>query len=485
MQGYTGRLCLLKEGTDKMENENLLNETSRDIDFMGDETYYRLRQITKTILKQVKKDNSELAEIIGDRIDEVLEGSELSDKLKRMFRKCMLNTITTTLVQKEDDSAFLFTGDIPAMWLRDSGGQLRVFLNLDDPTGKLYDVIGSVIRQQFRYILNDPYTNAFNFSADGNCWSEIDQSEKKNPLSWERKYELDSLCFPVELAYFYWKKTERTDIFDSEFLAAVKEIVRVCRTEQHHMEKSEYFFIRENGVEQDSVPNNGRGSEVGYTGMIWSAFRPSDDACEYGYLIPANMFAVVIFGYLEEILSAFFVEEETLKNEVTQIRKEVQAGINEFGIIQHPKYGDMYAYEVDGLGHHNCMDDTGVPSLLSLPYIKYCEPSDPIYQNTRRFSLSTDNRYYFEGKAAKGLGSPHTPPGYVWHMGLAIQGLTSVDKEESKELLRLFETTDANTDLTHEGFLADDPNIYTREWFSWSNSIFCEFILKEIGKLKI
>nr|WP_254259837.1 glycoside hydrolase family 125 protein [Listeria fleischmannii] len=113
-----------------MENENLLNETSRDIDFMGDETYYRLRQITKTILKQAKKDNSELAEIIGDRIDEVLEGSELSDKLKRMFRKCMLNTITTTLVQKEDDSAFLFTGDIPAMWLRDSGGQLRVFFKL-------------------------------------------------------------------------------------------------------------------------------------------------------------------------------------------------------------------------------------------------------------------------------------------------------------------------------------------------------------------
>ncbi len=485
MRGFTERQCLLVEGNDKMKKEEVLNETSKDIEFMGDETYFRLRKITNDIVQQAARDNSELAEVIDHVVTQVLENSPLSEKLQRMFRKCMLNTITTTLVQKQDDSAFLFTGDIPAMWLRDSGGQLRVFLNLDDPSGKLYDVIGAVIRQQFRYILIDPYTNAFNFSADGNCWSEIDKSERENPWSWERKYELDSLCFPVELAYFYWKKTKRTDIFDHEFLQAVKELIQVFRIEQHHAEKSAYFFVRDNGIEQDSLPNDGHGREVGYTGMIWSAFRPSDDACEYGYLIPANMFAVVILGYLQEILSALYAEEEELIAEIVAIREEVQAGILKYGIVKHPKYGDIYAYEVDGLGNYNCMDDTGVPSLLSLPYIKYCDTSDDIYQNTRRFSLSTDNRYYFEGSAAKGLGSPHTPEGYVWHMGLAIQGLTSTDAEECKELLQLFETTDAGTDLTHEGFLANDPNIYTREWFSWSNSIFCEFILKESGKLSI
>ena len=39
----------------------------------------------------------------------------------------------------------------------------------------------------------------------------------------------------------------------------------------------------------------------GLHGMTWSGFRPSDDACAYGYLIPSNMFAVVVLGYLAEI----------------------------------------------------------------------------------------------------------------------------------------------------------------------------------------
>ncbi|PZG40774.1 metal-independent alpha-mannosidase [Listeria ivanovii] len=481
MRGCTVHPCLFSEGNGGI----LENNTSLDKEMMGEDTYFRLRRITDEILKEAASDNTELATLIDGTIDRILQQVDLSEKLQRMFRKCMLNTITTTLVQKKDDSAFLFTGDIPAMWLRDSGGQLRVFLNLDDASGKLYDVIGAVIRQQFRYIRLDPYTNAFNFGGNGNCWSEIDQSERSNPWSWERKYELDSLCFPVELAYFYWKQTARVDLFDEGFLAAIKELIRVFRVEQHHEACSEYFFIRNNGIEQDSLPNQGRGTKVGYTGMIWSGFRPSDDACEYGYLLPANMFAVVILGYLEEMVVAFYPKEMELLTAITTMKKEVQEGIDKFGIIDHPKYGKIYAYEVDGLGNSNIMDDTGVPSLLSLPYIKYCDADEAIYQNTRRFSLSKDNRYYFEGTAAKGLGSPHTPPEYVWHMGLAIQGLTSIDDAECQELLRLFETTDAGTELTHEGFLADDPTVYTREWFSWSNSIFCEFILKEIGKWKL
>ncbi|EAE8347648.1 glycoside hydrolase family 125 protein [Listeria monocytogenes] len=481
MQDFTELRYLLSE-----RNGGILgNNTSLDKELMGDDTYLRLQRITAEIVKEAARDNIELATLIDGAIDQILQQGNLSEKLQRMFRKCMLNTITTTLVQKQDDSAFLITGDIPAMWLRDSGGQLRVFLNLDDPSGKLYDVIRAVIRQQFRYVQLDPYTNAFNFAGNGNCWSDIDQSERKNPWSWERKYELDSLCFPVELAYFYWKRTKRVDLFDEDFLAAVKVLIDVFRVEQHHEEESEYFFIRDNGIEQDSLPNQGRGTKVGYTGMIWSGFRPSDDACEYGYLLPANMFAVVILGYLEEIMTAFYPEERVLLTTIAKIKEEVQQGIEKFGIIDHPTYGKIYAYEVDGLGNSNLMDDTGVPSLLSLPYIKYCDTDEAIYQSTRRFSLSKDNQYYFEGAAAKGLGSPHTPPEYVWHMGLAIQGLTSTDQTECQELLCLFETTDAGTNLTHEGFLADDPTIYTRDWFSWSNSIFCEFILKEMGKLKL
>ena len=301
-------------------------------------------------------------------------------------------------------------------------------------------------------------------------------------------FRSDSLCYPIQLAYFYWKVTGDTTIFDTQFNQMVNQIINTFMIEQHHHEKSPYSFRRiadwllfeePARLEFESLNNNGKGAPVGYTGMTWSGFRPSDDACKYGYLVPANMFAVVILGYLEEIYGEFYNNNEQLKV-ITKLKNEINNGIETYGIIDHPDYGKMYAYEVDGLGKTHLMDDANVPSLLSACYLGYCGVNDEVYQNTRRFILSKDNPYFYEGKVAKGVGSPHTPPEYIWHIALAIQGMTTESLEEKQEIMDTFLKSDAGTDLMHEGFHVDNPDNFTRPWFSWANSMFAEFVLNTI-----
>ena len=382
------------------------------------------------------------------------------------FEKCYPNTLETTTELCDDGTAFVFTGDIPAMWLRDSSAQVRHYLPLTKRR-----IIEGLIAKQAECILNDAYANAFNRDASGKCWAE-DETEFKNPLAWERKYETDSLCYPVSLAYLYWKASGSTAHFTENFKSACKRILEVFKTEQHH-ENSKYFFIRENCPPSDTLLCNGKGNPVSYTGMTWSGFRPSDDACRYGYLIPSNMFAVVILGYMEEI----FFNDSEISLAAKGLKKQIDEGIKKYGIYDHPVFGKIYAYETDGFGNYTLMDDANVPSLLSIPYLGYVSADDEIYKNTRKFILSKENPYYYEGKAAKGIGSPHTPERYIWHISLSMQGLTSKDEAEKKYLLDLFENSTAGTGYMHEGFDVDDPYNFTRSWFAWANSIFSEFIL--------
>ena len=360
------------------------------------------------------------------------------------------------------------------MWLRDSSAQVRHYLDAAEKDQALTSLIGGLIRRQMFCINIDPYANAFN--QEGNGHGHQEDKTRQSPWIWERKYEVDSLCYPIQLSYLYWKKCGKTDCFDTSFFTAVHKIMTVWRIEQHH-EASEYSFERVDCVATDTLPSDGHGTPVAYTGMTWSGFRPSDDACTYGYLVPANMFATVVLGYLTEIFREIYHDEASAR-EAEKLRKEIQEGIQSFAIYDHPKYGKIYAYETDGMGNYNLMDDANVPSLLSLPYLDYCTTEDPIYQNTRRFILSKDNPYYFEGKAAKGVGSPHTPHNYIWPISLAMQGLTSTDEEEKALLLDMLETANAGTGFMHESFDAENPEQYTREWFAWANSIFSEFLLK-------
>lgn len=395
-------------------------------------------------------------------------------KVQTLFENCFSNTYETTLKTRDDGSVFVITGDIPAMWLRDSAAQVRPYLILAETDPEIADMIEGVIQSQFNYINHDPYANAFNEEANGQRYHE--DATEMTPLIWERKYEIDSLCYPIQLAYLFWKSTGRTAHFNESFQSAVRSIIETWVVEQYHEEYSSYRFERDNCPPSDTLTRDGRGTPVSYTGMTWSGFRPSDDACQYGYLIPSNMFAVVVLKQLAEIADTVLIDKD-LSNAAVKLAEEIDLGIRTFGIVEHPDYGRMYAYETDGFGNYNLMDDANVPSLLSLPYLGYCSSDDPIYLNTRKFILSTENPYYYEGKAAKGIGSPHTPKSYIWHISLAIQGMTAVSAQEKEEILALFKTTDADTNLMHEGFHVDAPEKFTRPWFSWANSMFSEFLL--------
>lgn len=416
-------------------------------------------------------------------IQDVLEMAEAklshNPKLLHMFKQCFPNTWETTTRILEDGTSFVFTGDIPAMWLRDSSAQVRHYLPFASKDSKLQHVIAGLIKRQLMYIAIDPYANAFN--EDANNRSYADDLTEQNPWVWERKYELDSLCYPLQLSYLYWKSTGDISLFDDGFKHAAQLIIRLWTAEQRHFEQSPYRFTRLSGPRTETLQNNGMGMPVNYTGMTWSGFRPSDDACTFGYLIPANMFAVVVLGYVQEIAKEIY-QDSDLEKMAGILKGEIDYGIQTYGIVQHPVFGKMYAYETDGYGNYNLMDDANVPSLLSIPYLGYASKDDPIYRNSRKFILSAENPYYYEGNYAKGIGSPHTPERYIWPISLAMQGLTSNDPEEIRSLVKVLMTTDADTGFMHEGFHADDPKQFTREWFAWANSLFGEFIFSLIAE---
>lgn len=422
-----------------------------------------------TDLKQQRLNEavSEIAEKIASRFQD-------NQKLYQTFINCFESTAKTTTKFLKEDEVFVFTGDIAAMWLRDSSAQVVHYL----PFLKEYDIleefVRGLIKRQMKYILIDPYANAFNETANGNCW-EVDIT-KSNPWNWERKYEVDSLCYPVWLLHEYYERTGNRHIFTSEVKLVFEEIIRLWAKEQNHETQSDYSFVRLNCPPSDTLTREGKGEPTAYTGMTWSGFRPSDDACRYGYLIPSNMFAVVVLGYMEKFLREFY-EDTELAEQAAKLKDSIEQGIRQYGIVETEEYGKVYAYETDGLGSYNLMDDANVPSLLSIPWLKYREKDDSIYENTRRFLLSRNNPYYYEGTAAKGIGSPHTPDQYIWHIALTMEGLTAAEQEEKVRLLNTLLSTDADKMVMHEGFCCNEPKLYTREWFAWANSLFALFVM--------
>lgn len=411
-------------------------------------------------------------------MDEIKEkcGKEHADWATN-FSAAFANTLLTTVKRHPDGTTFLLTGDIPAMWLRDSTAQVRPYLVIAKEDEDLAAMISGLVKKQFDYINIDPYANAFNEEANG-AGHQSDHTEM-NDWIWERKYEIDSLCYPVQLAYLLYKNTGRTDQFNASFIEGIKKVLHVFKTEQDHRQ-SPYTFERETTRKEDTLVNDGRGTEVAPTGMIWSGFRPSDDACQFGYLVPSNMFAVVVLGYIEEIFTNLLAEEESAKEIIeaaATLKAEIQKGIEVHAFTKNKNNEQIYAYEVDGLGNASIMDDSNVPNLISAPYLGYCSSTDEQYLVTRKTLLSKENPYFYEGKYAKGIGSSHTPENYIWPIALAMEGMTTESKEEKKRILDLLVATDAGTHLMHEGFDVDDPTNYTREWFSWANMMFCELVM--------
>jgi len=410
-------------------------------------------------------------------------------RLAWMFANCFPNTLDTTVhfrTDEEDgmDDTFVYTGDIHAMWLRDSGAQVWPYVQLANDDEALRRMIAGVINRQFKLINIDPYANAFNDGPTGGEW--MSDITDMNPNVHERKWEIDSHCYPIRLAYGYWKETGDTSVFGEVWIQAIKNILKTLKEQQRKDGVGPYYFMRKTERQLDTKCCNGYGNPVNPVGLIVSSFRPSDDATTFDFLVPSNFFAVTSLRKAAEILTTVNKNKELAK-ECRALADEVEAALKKYAVVEHPKYGKIYAFEVDGFGNAFLMDDSNAPSLLSMAYLGDVDVNDPIYQNTRRFVWSEDNPYFFKGTAGEGIGGPHIGYDMIWPMSIMMKAFTSRDDAEIKWCMETLMKTDAGTGFMHESFHKDNPEKFTRAWFAWQNTLFGELVLKliEDGKLDL
>jgi hypothetical protein len=400
-------------------------------------------------------------------------GEKIKDPdIRRMFAQCLPNTLDTTVYFKRDDDgkpdSFVITGDIPAMWLRDSTNQVWPYLRFIKDDEALRDMFKGLIRRQTKCVSRDPYANAFD--SDG---------------IWERKYELDSLCAFLRLSSGYFKETGDVSLFDKDWVLAINKIIAVIFVEQNTLNKETqdllYNFTTQSGHLHPAIRLKGYGYPGKNCGLSRSVFRPSDDETVFPYIIPANAMAVVFLREAGAILKA--IDETETADLMGRLSDEIDRGIHGWGIVEHKASGKIFAYEVDGFGSSCIMDDPNVPSLLSLPYLGYVSADDEIYKNTRSLLLSDWNPFYAKGIAASGITSPHVGVcDYFWPMATIVQALTSTNPDEIAECLNILKTTHAGTFFMHESVNIDDHHKFTRHWFSWANSLFGELILEVSAK---
>ena len=411
-------------------------------------------------------------------------------KLSWMFRNCFPNTLDTTVHFSKDENGnprtFVYTGDIHAMWLRDSGAQVWPYVDLCPGDEHLREMVAGVINCQFELLNRDPYANGFNDGPTGSEWESDDTGSPLSPWVHERKWEIDSHCYPVRLAYHYWKVTGDTSVFGKAWLEAIENILTTFTVQQRKDGDGPYYFLRVTDRQLDTKARVGRGHPVKPVGLIASAFRPSDDATQFEFLVPSNLFAVSILRKAAEIL-VDVNHEAGLAARCTALADEVEAALRKYAIVQHPEFGPIYAFEVDGFGNAYMMDDANVPSLLSMAYLEALPIDDPVYQNTRRFVWSDSNPYFWRGKAGEGIGGPHVGTEVIWPMSIMMKAFTATDDEEILACVQQLLDTDAGTGFIHESFNKDDAKDFTRPWFAWQNTLFGELILKLVndGKLAV
>lgn len=398
-------------------------------------------------------------------------------ELAAMFANCFPNTLDTTVEPGEfegkPDTAVI-TGDIPAMWLRDSSAQVWPYLPLAGKDEPLRALLEGVIRRQARCILIDPYANAF--MADLNAppleWSRKDKTDLKQGVG-ERKWEVDSLCYPIRLAHGYWKQTGDTRPFDARWQQAMKLVVETMIVQQRKHGLGPYHFQRESFISTETLPADGYGNPVKPVGLIASGFRPSDDACIFPFLVPSNLFAVTSLRHLAEMASTI-LHDAALANRAQGLAFEVEAALRRYAIAQTSE-GTIWAYEVDGFGSQLLMDDANVPSLLGLPYIA-SSPDAALYERTRKFVWSESNPWFFRGTAGEGIGGPHEGKDMIWPMSQTIYALTSQSDAGIRKALAMIKVSSAGSGFIHESYFKDDPKKFTRAWFAWANTLFGELI---------
>ena len=404
-------------------------------------------------------------------------------ELAWMFENCYPNTLDTTVHFKENGGegglpdTFVITGDITAMWLRDSSAQVWHYLPLVNKDPHLQRMFQGLINRQAACIRLDPYANAFlEDPTQVSQWAS-DQTIMK-PGVHEHKFEVDSLCYPVRLAHGYWKATGDTTPFTDSWEAAMDLVVQTFKEQQRIHGHGPYYFQR-GGPTLDLSLDSSYGIPVNPVGLIYSAFRPSDDATQYPFFIPSNFFAVVILREMAEMLRK--VRNNPAKAQIAEdLATQVESALKKYAVPdKQDRPHKIFAFEVDGLGNALYMDDAGVPGLLSLPYLGICSPKDKTYEATRAYAWSSENPWFFSGKY-EGIGSPHTGPGTIWPMGTILYGLTSTNKDEIRAAIAQLKATHAGTGFIHESFNMNNPASFSRPWFAWVNSLFGEFIAQTI-----
>ena len=412
---------------------------------------------------------------------ERVSGLIADPELAWMFGNCFPNTLDTTvfLGQLEGKTdAFVITGDIDALWLRDSAAQMRPYLHLAKNDAHLREVYRGLIRRHARCVMLDPYANAFTrdpASTAGLDWSKRDQTEMKPGVA-ERKWEVDSLCYVLRLAHDYWQATGDAEPFDAGWTTAARTIMATFKEQQRVAGPGPYRFQRTSNQPTETT-QAGIGSPTRKTGLIHSAFRPSDDACTFPCNIPGNLFAVATLRELAQLASAV-LKDAALAAEASALAAEVEKAVFAHGVMQLPDGRQVLAYETDGYGNHLFMDDANVPSLLGMAYLR-CLPVDyPLWRTTADAVWSQANPWFFKGAAAEGVGGPHIGEGQVWPMSIIVRALSSQDDAVIAWSLKTLRATHAGTGFMHEAFDKDNPAKFTRKWFAWVNGLFGELVVK-------
>jgi meiotically up-regulated gene 157 (Mug157) protein len=371
----------------------------------------------------------------------------------------LFHTLVSDFFVQPDATMYVHTGDIPAMWLRDASAQTLPYVRFARTRPQLRSWVRAVIERNARNVLVDPYANAFS----------------ANYRVWEEKWEVDSLAYPVLLAWTYQAETGDRRIFTESLHGALALTVRTYECERRHAACSHY--------RHRELPGYGSGVRSTANGMIWSGFRPSDDPAKYPFNIPQQMIAAVALDDLAMLALAGY-GDRALAQEAASIAGALRAAIERNGRVYDFRHGWIYAYEIDGRGRHVLMDDANVPSLLSAPFFGFSRIDDPTYAQTRQFVLSRDNPYYFSGRQAQGVGSAHTPVRWVWPLAIVMRALTSANGDEVRKSIAILSRTNGQDGLIHESFDVDDYRKFTRAEFGWANAMYAELLFRSVANFR-
>lgn len=441
-----------------------------------------------------------------------LNESMIDRDLFRLFENAFPNTLDTTVkwhvdgTQKQSKKthffssggedawqgpqSFIVTGDINAEWLRDSTNQLAQYQRLAKHDKTIECLILGAINTQAEYVIESPYCNAFQPPPPSKIKpSDNGQGDAVHPAYepsrvFECKYELDSLAHFLSLGNQFYASTGSTAFVTARWHLALENVLTVLDEQSQgtfsektgSLLRQNYRFQRLTNTGTETLNLVGHGNPLNYgTGLIRSAFRPSDDATILGFFIPANAMIAVELKRASEVLHA--AGSSSLAKELKQRSETIEKGIWTHGVVDHAKWGPVFAFEVDGYGSSILMDDANLPSLLALPLLGFVGRDDKTYQNTRKMILSKEgNPYYLTGRYFNGIGGPHIGLQNAWPMSLLVQAMTSDDDVEIEKLLR--NVKDASLlGLIHESVNVDRLRDYTRSWFAWANSVFAQTIL--------